>query len=225
MSVGALDTSTTFSGKLLTGTGVIALTKVGTGTLTLSGANTYTGATTVNVGTLKVAAGGALNSSSGISVAAGATIENANAASITPALTLAEGAAVTTSAASSSFAPTSLTLSGNLSDGWTAIALTATAGSGLTKGGALTLTLSGITAGTYSLTSGSGFSGTFSSANVNGNALSASGSDWTGTISGITYTYTNSTNVLQVVPEPGTFAMLLGGMGMLLGFQRSRRRI
>ena len=30
---------------------------------------------------------------------------------------------------------------------------------------------------------------------------------------------------LNVVPEPSTYAMLLGGMGMLLGFQRSRRRI
>src|SRR5205814_1210825 len=45
MNVGALNTSTTFSGTMIPGAGVIALTKVGTGSLTLSGANTYTGLT------------------------------------------------------------------------------------------------------------------------------------------------------------------------------------
>jgi fibronectin-binding autotransporter adhesin len=54
MNVGALNTSTTFSGTMISGTGVIALTKVGTGTLTLSGANTYTGLTTVSNGTLVI---------------------------------------------------------------------------------------------------------------------------------------------------------------------------
>ena len=194
-------------------------------TTTLSGANTYTGATTVNSGTLKIASGGALNSSSSISVASGATLENANGGSITPALTLNEGAALTTSAASSAFAPTSLTLTGDLSDGWTAIALTASAGSGLTKSGALTLTLSGVAAGTYNLTSGSAFTGSFSSANINGNALSASGSDWTGTVGGFAYTYTNSTNVLNItaVPEPREFAIAITALLGSLIFARRRQ--
>lgn len=55
--IGALNTSTTFAGAIednpqATGTPTIALIKVGTGTLTLSGTNTYSGATTVNAGTL-----------------------------------------------------------------------------------------------------------------------------------------------------------------------------
>lgn len=56
--IGALNTNTTYAGSVqnnpqTTGTPVIALTKVGTGTLTLtSTANTYTGLTTVNAGTL-----------------------------------------------------------------------------------------------------------------------------------------------------------------------------
>lgn len=54
LSVGALNTDTTFSGTLVSGTGVIALTKVGAGTLTLTGTNTYTGDTTVVAGILAV---------------------------------------------------------------------------------------------------------------------------------------------------------------------------
>jgi autotransporter-associated beta strand protein len=61
VSVGALDTSTTFSGILggsTAGQGQnIALTKVGTGALTLSGANTHTGGTIVSSGTLILAGG------------------------------------------------------------------------------------------------------------------------------------------------------------------------
>jgi autotransporter-associated beta strand protein len=56
LSVGALNTSTTFSGTMKDGAtgGTLALTKVGSGTLTLSGANTYTGATVINQGKLLV---------------------------------------------------------------------------------------------------------------------------------------------------------------------------
>ena len=189
--------------------------------------NTYTGTTTVSTGTLLVAAGGTLNTSSAITVATGATLNNANGASITPALTLQQGSTLVTSAASSAFTPASLTLSGDLST-WNAnpITLTNTAGIGLTKGGSLTLQLTGIAAGTYNLTSGSGFSGSFTtSANVNGNALSASGSDWVGTnISGFNYTYTNSLNqlVVSAVPEPQTWALLAFSLTTVMILRRRR---
>lgn len=54
LSVGNNNASTTFSGTLTDTTGTINLQKVGNGTLTLAGANTYSGTTTVNAGTLLV---------------------------------------------------------------------------------------------------------------------------------------------------------------------------
>lgn len=63
ISIGNKGSSTTYSG-VLSGTG--ALTKVGAGTLTLSGANFYGGTTTVSGGTLKIdaGAGGSLTNTS-----------------------------------------------------------------------------------------------------------------------------------------------------------------
>jgi autotransporter-associated beta strand protein len=54
-SVGGLNTSSTFAGGIMDGTAVTNLTKTGSGTFTLSGANSYSGATAVNNGKLFVA--------------------------------------------------------------------------------------------------------------------------------------------------------------------------
>ena len=56
MSIGALNTNTTYSGSIVQNSGrQIGVAKVGTGTLTISGnGNTYTGGTTVTAGTLLV---------------------------------------------------------------------------------------------------------------------------------------------------------------------------
>jgi outer membrane autotransporter protein len=72
LTTGNNNTSTDFSG-IISGLG--ALTKVGTGTQTLSGANTYTGATAVNDGTLMAGVANTLPSQTALSVLAGAIFD------------------------------------------------------------------------------------------------------------------------------------------------------
>ena len=54
LTIGSNNLSTTFSGLIQDGTSVGAIAKIGTGTLTLSGANTYSGGTTITSGILLV---------------------------------------------------------------------------------------------------------------------------------------------------------------------------
>ncbi len=66
-------TNTTFSGVLSGSAG--ALTKTGSGKFILSGANTYTGATTISQGILRMGAPGALDDQSDVTVSSGATFD------------------------------------------------------------------------------------------------------------------------------------------------------
>ncbi|MGC3988509.1 MAG: autotransporter-associated beta strand repeat-containing protein [Chthoniobacteraceae bacterium] len=65
-------TAATFQGVIRNGSGTVALTKTGTNTQILSGANTYTGATTVNGGTLKIT--GSLAAGSAVAINNGGTL-------------------------------------------------------------------------------------------------------------------------------------------------------
>ena len=81
-TIGALNTNSTFAGTVQNGTGACRIYKVGTGTLTLTGNNTYTGnaagvaGTQVNAGTLSIGDGGATGSlgATDAAVASGATL-------------------------------------------------------------------------------------------------------------------------------------------------------
>jgi autotransporter-associated beta strand protein len=144
ISPGTVTVSNSAGSYTISGTGGIAgaaaLTKSGTGVLTISTVNTYSGSTTVNAGTLTLAAGGSLASGT-VTVASGATMNvngslsstatvNAQGtvsfhgnAGTTPstqqlsALTVGSGVTVTVSLSSASLtpqtlAPTTLTFTG-----------------------------------------------------------------------------------------------------------------
>jgi len=124
-------------GKTLTYNGIIAgvgnnLTKTGAGTLTLGGANSYTGTTTVSVGTLKSGAGGFIADTSAVTVAGGATLDlngnNETVGSLAGAGAVSLGAATLTAGGDG----TSTAYSGAISGA-----------GGFTKAGAGTLTVSG----------------------------------------------------------------------------------
>ncbi len=141
LTVGGDNTPTTFSGIIQDGNAnSVGLTVAGIGSLTLSGANTYTGATTVSAGTLKA---GVVNQAFGVgsavAVAVGGTLdlEGFNEA----IGSLAGGGTVTNSGGQDvtltvGWDNTSTTYSGIIKDGGTNIV-------GLTKVGSGTLILSG----------------------------------------------------------------------------------
>lgn len=87
LSIGAANANATYSG-IISGSG--AIHKVGTGILTLTGTNTYSGATTISAGSLVVQNNAALGSTSGTTtVNSGATLEiNGSGLSIAENLSL-----------------------------------------------------------------------------------------------------------------------------------------
>lgn len=77
-------TNTTFSGTIIDSGGFGAFVKQGTGTLTLSGANTFNGVTTINAGVLNLQSNTALGTStSGNTVASGAALQLQNNIAVT----------------------------------------------------------------------------------------------------------------------------------------------
>jgi autotransporter-associated beta strand protein len=184
------------------------ITKTGAGTLTLSAANTYTGATTISQGTLKLASTGSLASTT-FSIAAGATYDVS-----TQAYSL-NGKAITLSL--------DATNPGFINDGTQALTLTS---------GALTLNFTTATPGSsYNLYDSGSTTGDFSSILLSGNGfsgnLSLSGGVWTGSSNGFNLSLTESTGILSLtaVPESHEFAIAIVGFLCAVVAIRRRRAI
>ncbi len=98
LTVGNNNQSSTFSGVIRNSAGSLALSKLGTGTLALGGANTYTGNTTVSGGTLALS-GGSIGASV-VYIGLGATLANTttNAASIGGTTTFSSGSSASLTA-------------------------------------------------------------------------------------------------------------------------------
>ena len=111
------------------------LTKLGTGTLTLFGTNTYTGPTLINAGNLALSANGSISNSSRISITNGATF---NVSALSAPFTLASGQTLSNNAASTG------TLNGSLNTGSGTVSLSFAAGTPalLVASGTLTLSAS-----------------------------------------------------------------------------------
>ena len=74
LALGYGDESSTFAGSLVDGDGVLSLDKIGAGTLTLTGTNSYSGKTSVRAGTLVIGSAGALSINTVIDLADGTTL-------------------------------------------------------------------------------------------------------------------------------------------------------
>ena len=133
LTVGANNQTSTFSGIIQNGSGTVALTKTGTGTLTLNGAATYSGPTTINAGTLALAGTVSLASAS-ITVAPGAVLD-ASALTL-GGLSLGAGQSLTAGTVSG----TGIDIVGNISVGTGSLTIGGTGAAGtLTLNGNLTL--------------------------------------------------------------------------------------
>ena len=135
LTVGVAGGSGTFSGTITDNLDFahryLALTKVGAGTQTLSGTNTYTGQTSIEGGTLEVRNGSAIDDFGVVSVSSGATFLVSNAETIGR---LSGAGAVNLAGGSLTLADSSGTYSGALSG----VGSLVLSGGSLSLGGALT---------------------------------------------------------------------------------------
>ncbi len=204
LTVGTLNGSGAFYGSLVDGTsGTLALAKIGTGTLALTGVSTFTGGTTVSAGLLKVNNGAGSGTGTGAVIVNGGTLAGTGTAN--GAVTVNSGGRVAPGDSSvSTLTLSSLTVNDgaildfefNTTPANDKIAVTT--GGGLTvNGGGINLYQAGTTSpltatGTYDLIA---YSGTLNGAAGNLTVLNP--------VAGMRYSFSGSGNWLRVTLAAG----------------------
>jgi len=199
----------------------------GTGSLTLAGTANYSGSTTVSGGGTLIVTGG-LTATTAVNVNAGGTLDlNANNAINNSAANLTLGGGTLSVLASTSQTLGSLTLgAGNstLIMGDTASVLNLADSSGATWTGTLTIEdWVGGSAGGGPDEIFIGSSADLTTAQLNDITFVNSTADGVA-FSSYPAIQLADGEIVASVPEPGTWASLLGGLGMLLVWQKNRRR-
>lgn len=167
LTVGDNDQTSTFGGVIQNTSGTMALTKTGTGTLTLNGANTHAGTTTIGAGSVVLGNATALGSTTGGAVVSSGAALDLNGQTVgAEGLTL-NGTGISSGGALINSSGTAASLSGNITlgsassvggSGNTTLSGNISGSSSLTKTGTGTVTLGGAnttwTAGTFTLDGG-----------------------------------------------------------------------
>lgn len=216
-SIGGNNASTTFFGTISNGlqaanSTTVNIIKVGAGTLTLAGASTYSGTTTISGGVLQIGDGGTTGMLATNSVINNATLSYTRADNLTDTglisgtgMVIQDGDGVLTFTKSHSYSGPTLINSGTLAlSGSGSISNS----SGINIASGATLDVSGRTGGTWVMTSGKTLSG---SGSVNGSFILGSGAKLTPGNSVGTLTFSNnltlntgSTITMELTRPPAT---------------------